>query len=389
MTPLVIGLPAVVAVIVLAVVIGLHLIKKNERARLGDPPPGKDRPAKDGGKAGGKDGRGEDQPWREPARPRRPAAGGGRPSARVPAGTPEPAPVEERQPARVPAQAPAPVPAPDRVPAPALAPAFIPAPVLEQAPAATATAVAAPRGPGPEQRTVAEQHRSPPAGGRRPADAPPADPGDRPRPDASRDGPPSPAAAENPEHTEQRRSSPAETGPGHDPPADAGPGPSPGRPVRPPHGPHDLDQEVVRLKPRLSKSQGKAKRSGDDEDWPSTDWDDLSDADYWKEVASDKPLVTRTPEGRPDVEDPARGPESGRRPARPAPEPQTVIQQRPPRPAPELQTMAQQRPPRPGPEAQTVIQQRPDFRHLAAAAAGPGAPEPPRGDRDQIGRAHV
>ena len=36
MTPLVIGLPAVVAVIVLAVVIGLHLIKKNERARLGD-----------------------------------------------------------------------------------------------------------------------------------------------------------------------------------------------------------------------------------------------------------------------------------------------------------------------------------------------------------------
>jgi hypothetical protein len=154
---------------------------------------------------------------------------------------------------------------------------------------------------------------------------------------------------------------------------------------------------VVRLKPRLSKSQGKAKRSGDDEDWPSTDWDDLSDADYWKEVASDKPLVTRTPEGRPDVEDPARGPASGRRPARPAPEPQTVIQQRPPqpapepqtviqqrppRPAPELQTMAQQRPPRPGPEAQTVIQQRPDLRHLAAAAAGPVAPEPPRGDRD-------
>ncbi|HEX6857384.1 MAG TPA: hypothetical protein VF204_18975, partial [Streptosporangiaceae bacterium] len=138
----------------------------------------------------------------------------------------------------------------------------------------------------------------------------------------------------------------------------------------------------MRLKPRLSKSQGKAKRSGDDEDWPSTDWDDLSDADYWKEVASDKPLVTRTPEGRPDVEDPARGPGTGRRPARPAPEPQTVIQQRPPRPAPELQAIAQQRPPRPGPEAQTVIQQRPDLRHLAAAAAGPGAPEPPRGDRD-------
>jgi hypothetical protein len=323
MTPLVIGLPAVVAVIVLAVVIGLHLIKKNERARLGDPSPSKDRPAKaDRGQADDRKGGGGNEPWREPARPRRP----------------------------------------------------------DQVPAAVAAVGAAPRPPAPEQQALAEQHRSPPAGERRPADGPPVEPGDQPRPDASQDGPPPLAAAEN--LSEQRRSPPADAGPGHAPPAGAGPGPRPDRPVRPPNGPHDLDQEVVRLKPRLSKSQGKAKRSGDDEDWPSTDWDDLSDADYWKEVASDKPLVTRTPEGRPDVEDPARGPASSRRPARPAPEPQTVIQQRPPRPAPELQTMAQQRPPRPGPEAQTVIQQRPDLRHLAAAAAGPGAQEPPRGDRD-------
>src|SRR5215470_18489862 len=92
MTPLVIGLPAVVAVIVLAVVIGLHLIKKNERARLGDPPPSKDRPAKaDRGRNGGGNGDGGngagDEPWREPARPRRPAAAGDRP-ARVPAADP-------------------------------------------------------------------------------------------------------------------------------------------------------------------------------------------------------------------------------------------------------------------------------------------------------------
>src|SRR5690349_24046957 len=93
MTPLVIGLPAVVAVIVLAVVIGLHLIKKNERARLGDPPPSKDRPAKasrgqDAGQAGGRDGRGQDEPWREPARPKRPAAGGDRRPAKVPSAAP-------------------------------------------------------------------------------------------------------------------------------------------------------------------------------------------------------------------------------------------------------------------------------------------------------------
>ena len=101
MTPLVIGLPAVVAVIVLAVVIGLHLIKKNERARLGDPPPSKDRPAKAGrgpadGQSGGGNG-GGNEPWREPARPRRPA--------KVPA-APSLPPADERRPVAVPAPVP-------------------------------------------------------------------------------------------------------------------------------------------------------------------------------------------------------------------------------------------------------------------------------------------
>src|SRR5215470_9872050 len=96
MTPLVIGLPAVVAVIVLAVVIGLYLIKKNERARLGDPPPGKDRPAEAGrGQADGRNGDGN-EPWREPARPRRPVKVPAAPSL-------SPAPAGERQPAGVPA----------------------------------------------------------------------------------------------------------------------------------------------------------------------------------------------------------------------------------------------------------------------------------------------
>ena len=170
MTPLVIGLPAVVAVIVLAVVIGLHLIKKNERARLGDPPPSKDRPAKAGrGQADDRNGGGGNEPWREPARPRRPA--------KVPA-----APALSAAPALPPA---APVPAP--------------APSRDQVPAAVAAVAAAPRPPAPEQRALAEQHRSPPAGERRPADGPPAEPGDRPRPDASQDGPPPLAVAENPE----------------------------------------------------------------------------------------------------------------------------------------------------------------------------------------------
>src|ERR1039458_6330265 len=37
---------------------------------------------------------------------------------------------------------------------------------------------------------------------------------------------------------------------------------------------------------------GSRKRSADDGDWPSTDWDSLSDVDYWAELASDKPLTT-------------------------------------------------------------------------------------------------
>ena len=111
MTPLVIGLPAVVAVIVLAVVIGLHLIKKNERARLGDPPPGRDRPAKAcRGQADDRNGGGGNEPWREPARQKRPAAGGDRRPAKVPG----PAADGERRPARVSAPVPAPAPAPGR-----------------------------------------------------------------------------------------------------------------------------------------------------------------------------------------------------------------------------------------------------------------------------------
>ena len=43
-----------------------------------------------------------------------------------------------------------------------------------------------------------------------------------------------------------------------------------------------------------SQARGRQPRGkrDDDGDWPSTEWDKLSDADYWKEVASDRPLVT-------------------------------------------------------------------------------------------------
>jgi hypothetical protein len=44
--------------------------------------------------------------------------------------------------------------------------------------------------------------------------------------------------------------------------------------------------------PAVRPRPARGKRSDGQADWPSTDWDELSDVDYWAEVASDKPLAT-------------------------------------------------------------------------------------------------
>ena len=38
--------------------------------------------------------------------------------------------------------------------------------------------------------------------------------------------------------------------------------------------------------------QGRGKRSDDSANWPVTEWEKLSDVDYWAELAADKPLIT-------------------------------------------------------------------------------------------------
>ena len=48
-------------------------------------------------------------------------------------------------------------------------------------------------------------------------------------------------------------------------------------------------RQEARSPARARQARG---RRSDDGDWPRTEWDRLSDADYWKEVASDRPLVT-------------------------------------------------------------------------------------------------
>lgn len=65
------------------------------------------------------------------------------------------------------------------------------------------------------------------------------------------------------------------------------------------------DDSLPDIKPRPGKptNQSKSKRDGDT-DWPSTEWDELSDVDYWAELASDKPFTgaapSATPSSRPE-----------------------------------------------------------------------------------------
>lgn len=53
------------------------------------------------------------------------------------------------------------------------------------------------------------------------------------------------------------------------------------------------DREAL---PAVKPRQGKNRRDGDG-DWPTTEWDELSDVDYWAELASDKPLTPAVPAG--------------------------------------------------------------------------------------------
>jgi len=52
----------------------------------------------------------------------------------------------------------------------------------------------------------------------------------------------------------------------------------------------DRDELLPAIKPR----QGRSKRDADG-DWPSNEWDELSDVDYWAELAADRPLNATLP----------------------------------------------------------------------------------------------
>jgi hypothetical protein len=66
------------------------------------------------------------------------------------------------------------------------------------------------------------------------------------------------------------------------------------------------------------KGRGKASRKHDDDenDWPSTEWDKLSDVEYWAELSADKPLATTARTAQSAA--PAKPAAAAAKPARPA-----------------------------------------------------------------------
>jgi hypothetical protein len=66
-----------------------------------------------------------------------------------------------------------------------------------------------------------------------------------------------------------------------------------------------------------SRSRQRGKRD-DDDDWPSSEWDKLSDEQYWAELSADKPLSTMARPSRPASDAAAKTPANGSAKAKPA-----------------------------------------------------------------------
>jgi len=134
-----------------------------------------------------------------------------------------------------------------------------------------------------------------------------------------------------------------------------------------------------------SRSRQRGKRD-DDDDWPSSEWDKLSDEQYWAELSADKPLSTTARPSRPASDAAALPPASGSAKAKPAPR-----DARPPRPQASDRDLQRDLPGRndradlrePVTERLPVRAARqapsplpPARREADAPAAGPGYPEP-------------
>jgi hypothetical protein len=105
-----------------------------------------------------------------------------------------------------------------------------------------------------------------------------------------------------------------------------------GRSAPPKTGPAQDRSDSRRRPAKGSKRQGSPKgrsrqqRKRDDDDWPSMDWDKLTDEQYWEQLSADKPLATTARSSQPASEPEPAPPRNGQ--SRPA-----VVRPTPPAPA--------------------------------------------------------
>src|SRR6202049_840720 len=99
--------------------------------------------------------------------------------------------------------------------------------------------------------------------------------------------------------------------------------------------------------PAKSRSKQSRSKRGDDDDWPSTEWDKLSDEQYWAELSADKPLATTARAAQPVA-------------AKAAPAPSTPSQAKPAQARPAAAKPSRPAPPPPAPPAPAPARPTPD-----------------------------
>jgi len=119
-----------------------------------------------------------------------------------------------------------------------------------------------------------------------------------------------------------------------------------------------------------SRSRQRGKRD-DDDDWPSSEWDKLSDEQYWAELSADKPLSAMTRPSRPAGNVAAKAPANGAAKAKPAPR-----DSRPARPPAADRDLPSRR--EPADQCEPVTERLP----VRAARQAPAPPPPARREAD-------
>src|SRR6266516_2840994 len=140
-------------------------------------------------------------------------------------------------------------------------------------------------------------------------------------------------------------------------------------------GPRDRRDSRRKAAPAPAAAKSRSRQRGkrdDDDDWPSTEWDELSDEQYWAELSADKPLSAMARPSKPAREPVATAPANGGATARPAARASRPARQ----PAPERGLPIRKER---TPEREPVTERLPV---RAAARQAPPPPPPPRLETD-------